>query len=317
MARKKGGGGMEGPNWMDTYGDMITLVLCFFVLLYSMSNMDESKWQVIAQAFATGKGDIINVVVTDEKRQEIDPDAVYVDDEQSDAANVIDFDDFFTYLKESVAAAGLDESVSVEMSRTGVYMKFRDSVFFEGDSDVLLDEGQYIIEVIGDGIRAVQHQIYSIKVSGHTAESSGSSADEWRLSTGRAASVINFMLSLDCCDSEKFQAAGYAKYRPIAPNDTFENRRLNRRVEIVFLRNDIDYNDPAVLQEIVELELGTGMASTVITDEHGEEVDVPDYEAMREEAELIAADRDTPGREYVSKDQMLFGSSSGTSADTD
>lgn len=307
MARKKGGGGMEGPNWMDTYGDMITLVLCFFVLLYSMSNMDESKWQVIAQAFATGKGDIINVVVTDEKRDEVDPDAVYVDDEQSDAANVIDFDDFFTYLKESVAAAGLDESVSVEMSKTGVYMKFRDSVFFEGDSDRLLDEGQYILEVICDGIRAVQDQIYSIKVSGHTAESGGSTANEWRLSSGRADSVINFMLGLDCCDPAIFQAAGYAKYRPIAPNDTFENRRLNRRVEIVFLRNDIDYNDPAVLQEVLELELGSGISSTVISDENGSEVETPDYDAMRQEAENIAADRDTPGRVYVSKNEILGG----------
>lgn len=212
MARRnKGGGGDSGPNWMDTYGDMITLVLCFFVLLYSMSSMDESMWQVIAQSFATGKGDIINVVVSNEEKVEVDDDAVYVDEESVDDAVKIDFEDFYTYLKEAVSSAGLDESVSVEMAKTGVYMKFRDSVFFEGDSDVLLEEGQYILEIICDGIRAVDDHILSIKVSGHTAESSGSDVNEWRLSSGRADSVINYMLSLDSCDANKFQSAGYGK----------------------------------------------------------------------------------------------------------
>ena len=49
MAKKKGGGG--GANWMDTYGDMVTLLLCFFVLLYSMSTIDQEKWMLIVQSF--------------------------------------------------------------------------------------------------------------------------------------------------------------------------------------------------------------------------------------------------------------------------
>ena len=219
--RKKGGAEMGGANWMDTYGDLVTLLLCFFVLLYSMSSMDESKWQLIAQAFSSGQGDIINVVVSEEPNVDNDPNAVYINEGVDNASTEIDFDDFYMYLKEAVASAGLDDSVSVEMAQTGVYMKFRDSVFFAGDSDVLLDEGQFILEVICDGIRAVDNHVLSIKVSGHTAESSGSSANEWRLSSGRADSVINYMLSLDCCDPSKFSAAGYGKYRPIADNDTY------------------------------------------------------------------------------------------------
>ena len=48
--RKKGGGG-GGANWMDTYGDMVTLLLCFFVLLYSISTLDQSKWIMIVKSF--------------------------------------------------------------------------------------------------------------------------------------------------------------------------------------------------------------------------------------------------------------------------
>ena len=291
MARKKGGGGGEGgANWMDTYGDLVTLLLCFFVLLYSMSTMDESKWQYIAQAFAAGKGEIVNVVVSEEKNEENDPSAVYVDQDDQQNAEEIDFDDFYMYLKEAVKTAGLDESVSVEMSKTGVYMKFRDSVFFAGDSDVLLDEGKYILEVICDGIRAVNKHVMSIKVSGHTADSPNSSANEWRLSSGRADSVITFMLSIDCCEAKKFSAAGYGKYRPIATNDTEQNKQSNRRVEIIFIRNDIDLDDPAVVKELLQVEFGESFVG--YSDQDG---------GSGEEEEQQPEEQP---REYISRDEI-------------
>ena len=49
MKKKKSGGG--GANWMDTYGDMVTLLLCFFVMLYSMSTLDKEKWIALVQSF--------------------------------------------------------------------------------------------------------------------------------------------------------------------------------------------------------------------------------------------------------------------------
>ena len=49
MKKKKSGGG--GANWMDTYGDMVTLLLCFFVMLYSMSTLDKEKWITLVQSF--------------------------------------------------------------------------------------------------------------------------------------------------------------------------------------------------------------------------------------------------------------------------
>ncbi|MDE6596403.1 MAG: hypothetical protein K2K44_10390, partial [Oscillospiraceae bacterium] len=160
MAQRRQSQEEEGGSWMDTYGDMITLVLTFFVLLYSMSSMDQSKWAVIATAFARGQTE---VQVAGEPDPENDPSAVYQEEvpEVDYYEEIIDFEDFYLYLKEVVATNELQASVSVEMSNTGVYMRFRDNVFFAGDSDVLLDEGKYILDIISDGIRSVNERIYA------------------------------------------------------------------------------------------------------------------------------------------------------------
>lgn len=308
VARKRGGSDEEGgANWMDTYGDMITLVLTFFVLLYSMSSMDTSKWQYIAEAFSKGKISDTQVQVVGEPNPDNDPTAIYDDtvpEINEDAEQIVDFEDFFMYLKEVVKTNNLDESVSVEMSDTGVYMRFRDNIFFAGDSDVLLDEGKYILDVISDGIRAVEEQVYAIKVSGHTASSSTSDVNEWDLSSGRANAVINYMLGLDACDPDKFSSAGYGKNRPIADNDTEEGRRQNRRVEIVFVRNDVDFTDPNVIEELLELEFGSSFV--LYSDSEGNTVtDNAASDTAAEETQDNSSNKTDPNKTYVSKDDVI------------
>lgn len=305
MAQRRQSQEEEGGSWMDTYGDMITLVLTFFVLLYSMSSMDQSKWAVIATAFARGQTE---VRVAGEPDPENDPSAVYQEDvpEVDNYEEIIDFEDFYLYLKEVVATNELQASVSVEMSNTGVYMRFRDNVFFAGDSDVLLDEGKYILDIISDGIRSVNERIYAVKVSGHTAGASNSDVNEWSLSTGRANSVINYMLSLDACDSNKFSSAGYGKYRPVEDNETEEGRRQNRRVEIIFVRNDVDFTNPEVVNELLQLEYGQGFVQP--SDENGGVSGGND--AVSEAVPNVDSQRNDPDRVYYSKEEMLAGNRS-------
>lgn len=287
---------------MDTYGDMITLVLTFFVLLYSMSSMDQSKWQYIAGALSKADTQQENVQVVLEPNPANDPSAIYDNEvpEIQDEADIVDFEDFYMYLKQVIVSNKLQESVSVEMSKTGVYMRFRDNIFFAGDSDVLLDEGKYILEIISDGIRSINERIKAIRVGGHTAGSANSTVNEWRLSSGRADSVINYMISLDACEPDRFSSAGYGKYRPVEDNDTEEGRRQNRRVEIVFIRNDVDFTDPEVIQELFNLEYGANFVQ--YSDEDGS---VQGGDDIEETIPDIDDGRSDPDRVYISKEDAL------------
>lgn len=302
MAKKRQSQEEEGGSWMDTYGDMITLVLTFFVLLYSMSSMDNSKWQYLAAALSRTETRQESVQVALEPNLENDPSAIYDNEvpEVQDAEEIVDFEDFYMYLKQVVVTNELQDSVSVEMSKTGVYMRFRDNIFFAGDSDVLLDEGKYILEIISDGIRNINERIKAIRVGGHTAGSANSTVNEWRLSSGRADSVINFMISLDACEPDRFSSAGYGKYRPVEDNETEAGRRQNRRVEIVFIRNDVDFTDPEVIQELFNLEYGANFVQ--YSDEDGS---VQGEGGTEEAAPETDGGRSDPNRVYFSKEDAL------------
>lgn len=165
------------------------------------------------------------------------------------------FDQLYQYLVNYVETNNLQDSVEVEKGASNVYLKFRDHIFFNGDSAVLLPAGQEVLASIGEGIHAVDDQILLIKVSGHTAEAQYSTMDDTNLSADRAVNVVNFLEEIEVTTAD-LVSSGYGKSRPVAPNDTAENMAKNRRVEIVIMRKDADYSDPAVIQEFIDMELG-------------------------------------------------------------
>jgi chemotaxis protein MotB len=316
--RRGGGGGGEGANWMDTYGDMVTLILTFFVLLYSMSTMDQAKMQYISLAFSGGQVNNLQMaVIGHETKDDVDPTIVYdqIVPESPDPPTGQEIDDlqaFFQFLQKAVQDAPQDSaaaSTTISMGKAAIYMQFNDSVFFLPNSDVLTEDGEYMLETVSDGLRLIQDQIASVRVSGHTADSNATSdVNEWRLSSGRADSVVNYFIDLDACEPEKFVPTGYAKYRPIADNSTPEGRNKNRRVEIVFIKNNLDLSDGETVEELMKLMFGDNFVGNSELDgspTYTEQQEAEAAEKAKEAAEQAARGGNDPNKTYADKDALI------------
>ena len=245
-------------DWLNTYADMVTLLLTFFVMLYASSSIDEQKWQYIYQAFAS-RGKYLNEYVDSPEPNATEGNGVTDEDPQTSGGDGIlpqSFDRLYVYLANYVSENDLEQSVSVEKGVAHITIRFSDSVFFRPNSSELTEQGRKMIADIGPGLRAVQDAIQTCTVSGHTAGGVVSAVNDWSLSAGRAVSVVNFMEYRAFLPSEKFIVKGCGPNQPIADNSTEEGRAQNRRVEMTFLKNELDTTDPKVVQDILEHDLG-------------------------------------------------------------
>ena len=245
--RNKGGG---GASWMDTYGDMVTLLLCFFVLLYSMSTISEDKWKALVESFNP------NAVPT-----MMDPqgnDGPSADEQQVEAGENLQLGEdkileqekidssiekLFQDLKAYVMEAGLAESISVTKGDGYVFISFTDAVFFDGDSYDLRDDGKNILDDVGEIIGRAGSAIDELRVLGHTAQAYVDKANNVTvdrfLASNRATVVLVYLQQMGILDPARMISMGFGQWRPVASNDSAENRAKNRRVELIVTGKDV------------------------------------------------------------------------------
>lgn len=241
MKKRKNAG---GANWMDTYGDMVTLLLCFFVLLYSMSTIDQQKWVQLVQSF---NPDAVQEITENSGNngQLADP-TTPADGEQSSLTQtqiVASIEQLYQDLKSYVAQQGAAENISVTKGEGYVFISFNDAVFFDGDSYVLRQDGKEVLEDVGVIIGKASPAIDELRVLGHTAQGdpgkpNNPTVDRF-LSSDRAAVVLIYLQEMDILDPARMISMGYGQFRPVADNATREGRAKNRRVELIVTGKDL------------------------------------------------------------------------------
>ncbi|MDR1689586.1 MAG: OmpA family protein [Clostridiales bacterium] len=234
---------------MATYSDLVTLLFCFFVLLYAMSKPDVNKLLQISQSIgqnlsiidwssgttileAMGNGIIEMPLITESgsggKSKEGDSGEVADTPE-----NVSPQGDFPTYQEFSTFN-------NVQIEATAHSLKFNlGDMLFDSGSDILKPEATEILDFVTREYLG-NYPDYEIYIEGHTDNRPISTArfpDNWSLSSGRAESVGRYFIEFCAVAPERITAIGRGEYQPIATNDTAEGRQQNRRVEIRIVKS--------------------------------------------------------------------------------
>ena len=222
--------GDGGGSWMDTYGDMVTLLMCFFVLLYAISAIDQTKWVNLVRSLNP------NAVETLES-------AAVEADKNPDALESVpeDFETLYENLKAEVEKNDLATEIEVKKGDGFTFITFKSNVIFDPNSYILRDEAKKLLDDFSRILANYSDDIQQIEIMGHTAEvnpGQNNIANDRFLASNRAAAVLVYIQEKNIFDPAKLVSMGYGQYRPIADNTTPEGRDANRRVEMLITKSD-------------------------------------------------------------------------------
>lgn len=219
LKKKQEEGGVD--EWIVTYGDMVTLLLTFFILIVAMSTPDKKK---IEQALKSIQGALGTAGVTAEMAM--------MSEKKSEAS----FQNLGSQVKNLVLEGNLQDVVDVKITERGIVLNMTGGVLFRaGSAGVERGFMPFLLELA----QMLKKLPYKVLVEGHTDDSppppQGSYPSNWELSAARAAAIVRVLTREGGVEPERFSATGYGEFRPLfAP--TPQNRPKNRRVEVIISR---------------------------------------------------------------------------------
>lgn len=231
------------PAYMNTYGDMMTLLLTFFVLLFSMSSIDTQKFRGLIDSFSGSTGLLVggdtlkeesnmlgnglNQFPTDKGNQAMQQDVII---EQDKSLKMVKQD-----LEKFIDTKNLGEKVAIEQSGDEIILRFDDILLFDTGKADIKPGAIPILNTLGDKIKTYLNQGFRIRLEGHTDNvpiKTVQFPSNWELSAARAIAVAKFFINEMDMPSSKISAEGFGEYNPIGDNSTPEGRSINRRVEV-------------------------------------------------------------------------------------
>ena len=260
MAKKREEEPPKGsPAWMNTFSDLMNLLLCFFVLLFSMSSVDAQKFELIAASFsqtfsifsagATAVGDGMLVSMGVSQLNELDdytnsmgktadgdnddPDSIDKMTEALDAEKLKESEELAEKIEEAMEEQSLSREVDMEVTSQYVQLSLKGALLLDSGSSELKAEALPVMEKLGLILERYAGSV--IEIEGHTDNvpiNSARFANNNELSSARALSVFDYFVETTTLDPAMIKHSGRGEYVPIADNSSPEGRAKNRRVEI-------------------------------------------------------------------------------------
>lgn len=266
MARRKkheesGGGG--AADWMQTFSDLMNLLLCFFVLLFSMSTVDAQKFEEVAASLQASysifdggaasltDGNLIssgisqlnnlndyynNMGVNQDEEEEPDADNMEQYKEQLNQDMIEDSEQIGEDIQQDLQINGLlsEGSIDIEITAQYVMLNLNGTVLFDASSAAIKKDSEEFIGKLGDVLK--KYDKYQIEIIGHTDSRPMPAGNKYEnnmlLSQARAYTIFEYLVETKDMDASTMKCTGRGEYEPIATNTTAEGRAQNRRVEI-------------------------------------------------------------------------------------
>lgn len=244
----------EGEGWLASYSDLITDLLAVFVILFSLALLTQGTPGTSASetlSVLDGGTGIIEYSTGDGDSTATDDPNMTDGDADADPAHA-DYDDSKTdklikELKIQIAEAGMEGKISVtKQGENKINLRMVDSILFDTGKATIKSEVKPALENIAHILKEYEDLINYVHIEGHTDNrpiKSSQFPSNWELSTGRAGSVVRFIIDGSGMEPSKFSAAGYGEFRPIADNSTEMGKALNRRVEFLIELNKAELEE--------------------------------------------------------------------------
>ncbi len=219
-------------KWMVTFSDLITLLLTFFVLLLTMCSLEAGKVEQFRAACSEAMGvllegkfsEVQDRIITSSKRQ--------IDEQALKMENILKQ---FSGIKTMLIKEDKGGRLKFKELERGLSIVMKNDLLFNSGKSEINPEGISVLRDIGGKFENFEGKVI---VEGHTDNVSISTKkfpSNWELSISRAVNIVRFLAEEVGVEPMKMSAVGYADTKPVASNDTPENRRRNRRVEIILV----------------------------------------------------------------------------------
>ncbi|MBE5826774.1 MAG: chemotaxis protein [Butyrivibrio sp.] len=254
------------PAWQGTFGDLMNLLLCFFVLLFSMANMDAAKFEEVAASFssafgifnggemAIGQGALIGDgisqltqlsayvtsmgIAQEDKSKKEDREAEDMEQEEimeaAEKEQLKASEELAGKIEDALENGAIDDVVSLNYTSQYVQLTIQGAILFDSGKTDIKEDALPVIEKVGQILETYAGG--TIEIEGHTdnvpMSGGGKYANNDELSAGRALTIFYYLTENTNLEPSNLVHTGRGQYDPIADNSTDEGRARNRRVEI-------------------------------------------------------------------------------------
>jgi chemotaxis protein MotB len=237
MARKKKGDELKPPDWLTTYSDMITLCLCFFVIMFNPDDITQAQLDAISESMRQGGVGSMPGGFTLSAGRAADLGNTINSLPSMERGRLMG-----TALRRAVSVFSPEirsNKVKITHDERGLVITLAGDAFFNpASARINVDATRDILLRLGTYLSSSDLRGRKFRIEGHTdavdVDPAGPWEDNWQLSVERSRAVLRYLAAIGV-DENRFQIAGFAATVPVSSNETEEGRANNRRVDVIII----------------------------------------------------------------------------------